>query len=198
MQGLSVPRSNRTPTLTLGTTLLSFTIMFFPNGGLPGPRWRWAVWALVVDASVTIVSSAIAVTPIELSPRLPSVPNPLAVPALDGFTSTNAPFSLVAFVSGVAIIVSAVVVRFRRSQGVERSQLRWFARSISCRSTHYQLMQVPEAVRQPHKGALNGQPEPPRVSRKRPPANQFGSDARSAQHTQLDLIRHSAQHTFAD
>ena len=111
---------------TLGNTLLIFTILFFPNGRLPGPRWRWAFWALVVDACVTTVSSVIAVTPIELSPRLPSVPNPLAVHALDGLTNSNAPFTLVVFVSGLAIIVSAVVVRFRRSRGVERSQLRWF------------------------------------------------------------------------
>ncbi len=112
----------------LGAILLVFVILFFPDGRLlPGRRWRWAAWALFVSATVTIASTMIGLTPIQLLPRLPSVPNPLAVPALDGLTNGNGPFSLVSFVSALAVTVAAVVVRFRRSRGVERRQLRWFA-----------------------------------------------------------------------
>jgi signal transduction histidine kinase len=113
---------------TLGVVLLAPVVLFFPDGRLlPGPRWRWAAWVVLIGAAVTLVSSMIAVSPIQPSPRLPSVANPLAIHSLDALTNGNDPFNLVIFVSGLAIIVAAVVVRFRRSRGVERRQLRWFA-----------------------------------------------------------------------
>jgi hypothetical protein len=41
---------------------------------------------VVAAVTVTIASSLVAVGPIELSKRVPSMANPLAVPALDGLT----------------------------------------------------------------------------------------------------------------
>ncbi len=114
-------------TVGLGVILVLFTILFFPNGQLlPGPRWRWAAWAVFVAAAVAIAMSMITLSPISLSPRLPSVPNPLVVPALDGLTDKNSPLSLTGFLL-VCLPIAAVVVRFRRARGVERSQLRSFA-----------------------------------------------------------------------
>jgi signal transduction histidine kinase len=66
------------------------------------------------------------VAPIQLSTRLPSVANPLAVPALDGLTN-GSPLTGIALVLVLVLLVASVVVRFRRSRDVERSQLRWFA-----------------------------------------------------------------------
>jgi signal transduction histidine kinase len=111
-----------------GVILLGFVILLFPNGRLlPGPRWQWAARLVFVIAVVSRAASIVASTPIQLSPRLPDVPNPLAVPALDGLTNGNSPLLIVSFLLLFAILVAAVVVRFRRSQGVERNQLRWFA-----------------------------------------------------------------------
>ena len=73
---------------TLGALLLGFVVLFFPNGRLlPGRRWRWAAWALVVGVATGTASSMLALTPIALSPRLPTVPNPLGVPALTTVTA---------------------------------------------------------------------------------------------------------------
>jgi len=114
-------------TVGLGVILVLFTILFFPNGQLlPGPRWRWAAWVVFAAAAVTIAKSMVTLSPIQLSPLLPSVPNPLVVPALGGLTDKNSPLSLTGFLL-VCLPIAAVVVRFRRSRGVERSQLRWFA-----------------------------------------------------------------------
>jgi signal transduction histidine kinase len=114
-------------TVALGPLLLGFVILLFPNGRLlPGPRWRWATRAVVALASVAIASSTVVVAPIQLTTRLPSVPNPMAIPALDGLT-TGAPLGAVALLALLVLLVATVVVRFRRSRGVERSQLRWFA-----------------------------------------------------------------------
>jgi signal transduction histidine kinase len=113
---------------TLGVILLGFVILLFPNGRLlPGPRWRWTARVVFVIAVVVKASAVIASAPIQLSPRLPSVPNPLAVTALDGLTNSNGPLLIISLLLVFSILAAAVVVRFRCSRGVERSQLRWFA-----------------------------------------------------------------------
>jgi signal transduction histidine kinase len=111
-----------------GALLVAFVILFFPNGRLlPGPRWRWAAWAVFATGAVLTTSTLLATTPIQLSPRLPSVPNPLAVPALDGLTNVDSPVYYLAPMLLSGLLVAAVLVRFRRSRDVERRQLRWFA-----------------------------------------------------------------------
>src|ERR1017187_5006929 len=112
---------------TIGVILLGFVILFFPDGRLlPGPRWRWAAWVAFAAGMVLVASSMIQLSPIQLSPRLPSVPNPLAVPALDGITNQGSPFYFEPLLLA-GLLLTAVVVRFRRSRDVERSQMRWFA-----------------------------------------------------------------------
>jgi signal transduction histidine kinase len=111
---------------TLAFVSLALVLLFFPNGRLlPGRRWRWATWVVFAPLTVGVAASMIALAPIQLSPRLPNVPNPLAVPALDGFTSST--YSLVGVLLLLLLVLVAVVVRFRRSRDVERSQMRWFA-----------------------------------------------------------------------
>ena len=111
---------------TLAFVSLALVLLFFPNGRLlPGRRWRWATWVVFAPLTVGVAASMIALAPIQLSPRLPNVPNPLAVPALDGFTSSTG--SSVGVLLLLLLVLVAVVVRFRRSRDVERSQMRWFA-----------------------------------------------------------------------
>ncbi|HVA09179.1 MAG TPA: histidine kinase, partial [Acidimicrobiales bacterium] len=114
--------------LVVGAFLIFFLVFFFPNGRLlPGPRWRWAAQVAFAITIVSTVARMVAVAPIQLSPRLPGVPNPLAVPALDGLINGNSPLGSVLFLLLLGILVATVVVRFRRSWGVERRQMRWFA-----------------------------------------------------------------------
>src|SRR5665213_636683 len=113
--------------VSLGPVLLAFVILLFPNGRLlPGPRWRWATRVVGTLVTVAIASSLVAVAPIQLSTRFPSMANPLAVPALDGLTN-GSPLTGIALALVLVLLVASVVVRFRRSRDVERSQLRWFA-----------------------------------------------------------------------
>ena len=113
--------------VSLGPLLLAFVILLFPNGRLlPGPRWRWATRVVVALVTLAIASSVVAVGPIQLSTRLPSMPNPLAVPALEGLTNGE-PLVPMALLLVFVLLVASVVVRFHRSRDVERSQLRWFA-----------------------------------------------------------------------
>ena len=113
---------------TLAAVLLAFVILFFPNGHLlPGPRWRWAAFVVLAAVTVTLVASMVALAPIQLSPRLPSVPNVLAVPAFNGLSNSNGPVANIGLGLLFSLVLASTLVRFRRSRGAERRQLRWFA-----------------------------------------------------------------------
>jgi signal transduction histidine kinase len=113
---------------TLGALLLGFVILFFPDGRLlPGRRWRVVLWVMLAIVATAIASSTLGTSPIQLSPRLPNVPNPLAASAPGGLLSGNGPGSTFGLLLLLVLVFAVAVLRFRRSRSAERSQLRWFA-----------------------------------------------------------------------
>jgi len=110
-----------------GALLVAFVILFFPNGRLPGSRWRWVAWGVFACGTILTTSTLLGTSPIQLSPRLPGVANPVAVPALNGLTNANSPVYILAPVLLSGLLAAAMVVRYRRSRDAERRQLRWFA-----------------------------------------------------------------------
>ena len=112
----------------LGEFLIFALILFFPDGRLlPGRRWRWVAGVALAAIAVQLLAALTSLSPNHPSPRLPGVPNPLAVPALDALTNSNSLFTQLLFFLLILLVLTAVVVRFRRSRGVEREQMRWFA-----------------------------------------------------------------------
>jgi signal transduction histidine kinase len=114
----------------LDNYLILIAILLFPNGHLPGKRWRWVLWAFIALAMLGVASNALQPGSNQLSPRLPSIPHPLGIQALNPVSNGRLAPAVVAvvivFVVLLVLIGSAVVVRLRRAQGVERRQLRWF------------------------------------------------------------------------
>jgi len=108
--------------------LIFLLILFFPNGRLlPGPRWRWVAGVALAAIAVELAQALTSLSLNQLSPRVPSVPNPLAVPALDALTNSNSLLPQLSFFLLILLVLSEVVVRFRRSRGLERRQMRGFA-----------------------------------------------------------------------
>jgi hypothetical protein len=110
------------PALALGT---AFTLFLFPTGRPLSPRWRPALW---LTGAVTVTFTVLAaVQPTLGGGDSPTVPNPLAVGSLG-----NPERSLIGLVLldvllvMVALAVVSVVLRFQRSRGDERQQLKWF------------------------------------------------------------------------
>jgi signal transduction histidine kinase len=113
---------------TLGLFFLAVVILFFPNGRLlPGPRWRAAAGVVLAAILFLIAGSMVQGTPIQVSPRLPGIANLLVVPALNRVSGVGDALGTVSLLSLLLLLVAAVAIRFRRSRGVERTQLRWFA-----------------------------------------------------------------------
>jgi len=101
--------------------LIGLAFLLFPDGRLLSRRWRPVAW-YCVSATVPVVAHyAFAPGPIA---EFPSVRNPLGLERA-GFLRDLPPDPFIASILGCACV--AVVVRFRRSRGVERQQLKWFA-----------------------------------------------------------------------
>lgn len=99
-------------------------LLFFPDGELPGPRWRLAPIALVLVA--VGVHLVVLVTPGAYDPPYQQVPHALGeLP--DGVAAAVKgvlfPLFVVLFVPPVA----AAIRRFRRGDLRRRAQLKWFA-----------------------------------------------------------------------
>lgn len=100
-------------------SLLIFPAVYFPNGKLPSPRWRWFPW--IVGAALVTFSVAGAFTPDLESPLVSSFENPYAVPAARAVVEFTNPVLLVASV----LAPLSLVLRFRRATGVIRQQIKW-------------------------------------------------------------------------
>jgi hypothetical protein len=106
----------------LGTLLglLPFLILLFPTGRLLSPRWRPVAWTLGLIVGLYLTTRLLMPGPV--SPGLPV--NPLGLESAEGL------LQLIQAIAGVApilvlAVVASLVVRFRRSRGDERQQLKW-------------------------------------------------------------------------
>jgi signal transduction histidine kinase len=111
-------------------TAMIFVFLLFPTGRVPGPRWRWILW-LAVGATV-VLTLAWGVNPGPLGQTVGSsgelgTDNPLGVGRDGG--PVDVVITIAALASLLAGVLAAVsmVVRYRRSSGTERQQIRWLA-----------------------------------------------------------------------
>jgi signal transduction histidine kinase len=98
-------------------------VLIFPTGRLISPRWRPVAWAVGVDFALGIGSSGFGGP--KFNSNIDFIRNPLAI---------HPPVWLLDLVraGGVVIALSIVgtmahlIIRYRRSAGEEREQLKWF------------------------------------------------------------------------
>lgn len=104
-----------------------FLALLFPDGNLPGPRWRWPVG--IILAVVVVGELLLAFAPGELDPTLAA--NPFVIPWVSPeLRALGATFGLPATVAASVLGIAAIVVRFRRGPGDEREQLKWMLAAI--------------------------------------------------------------------
>jgi hypothetical protein len=103
-----------------------FTLFLFPTGRLPSSGWRPMFW-LAAGSAFTLTTLAMVERELRLATEVVAVRNPIGLLAADDIEQGALGFLLVGLVllSGVAALAS-LVVRFRRSRGDERQQLKWF------------------------------------------------------------------------
>jgi hypothetical protein len=101
--------------------LLSFLPLYFPNGRLPSSGWRWVARSSVVLSVVMAFVAAWA--PGEIKDT--RVVNPLGVEALRPVFDLLDAVLFVTLTVVVFASVTSLLIRFRRSVGDERQQIKW-------------------------------------------------------------------------
>ena len=104
----------------ISATLLLFVL--FPTGRPMSPRWKLVVWLVGVDVLVYAVATLINPGPLYF---YPSLANPLGVEAAGSAPQTAADIVSPVLFSALVVGLVALVLRFRRSRGVERLQIKW-------------------------------------------------------------------------
>jgi hypothetical protein len=105
------------PILLGGIALL---FLLFPHGRLPSRRWRPVVWVIGAVVLAYVVATALNSGPLYY---LPGVDNPLGVAELTLVVDAAGGVAIAV----ILVAVGSLVLRFRRSQGQERQQLKWLA-----------------------------------------------------------------------
>jgi len=99
--------------------MLAFLFLLFPTGRLRSRRWRPAAWFVGGTFALTVVSLLVNASRLWADPfgatSAPGIP-PLLLAVL-----------IILMPAALVVSVAAVVVRFARSRGEERLQLKWFA-----------------------------------------------------------------------
>ncbi len=104
----------------LGLGLIVFLGLLFPNGRLPGARWRWFAR---LSAFLTLVGAVLAAfSPGPIAVGLPAIRNPLGIEGLPNAYKQVQVLMLVL----IAVAVVSLLVRRLYARGVERQQTKWF------------------------------------------------------------------------
>jgi hypothetical protein len=98
----------------------TFLLLLFPDGRLVSRRWRPILWCAAVGLAGNFVATGLTAGKFEDFPRIRNpigVESPL-VDALQGLT-------WLALVVGIVGSATSLIVRFRRSRGEQRQQMKW-------------------------------------------------------------------------
>jgi len=112
-----------------GWVLLVFPVLFilvlFPDGRLLSPRWRWLI---VVGVGMMLTMLFLSTFVTELGPNGGdwTVPNPIGfIPSGDWLDDYFMPVWFLLLPLLTLGCAAAIFIRFRRSRGVEREQIKW-------------------------------------------------------------------------
>jgi signal transduction histidine kinase len=104
-----------------GTLTATFLLLLFPTGRLLSRRWLIVAW--LSGAGVALLAAGLAIAPGPTT-DFPGIDNPYGVSSLP----PSSGLGLLILIPVAAIIgsIASLVVRFRRSRGDERAQMKWF------------------------------------------------------------------------
>jgi hypothetical protein len=98
----------------------TFLLALFPDGHLLSRRWRPVAWCAALGMAGGFIAEALLDGPIS---DYPSIDNPFGVN--QSIVDPLNGLSLLVVAIGIIGCAASLVVRFRRSHGVERQQMKW-------------------------------------------------------------------------
>lgn len=108
--------------LSLG--IFALVLLLYPDGHLPSPRWRPLAVAGGVVVAAAAVAAALQPGPME-APGVPPIPNPFGVEAAAGVLAPLVDLLFALVLAFLLAGVCSLILRFRRTAGDERQQVKW-------------------------------------------------------------------------
>jgi hypothetical protein len=99
--------------------------LLFPDGHLISRRWLVVFWFVIAATCVTMLSTAL--DPVLSDAPFKGVVNPFGVDISGTPFALITPFGWPGMAVGLLAAAGAMIVRLRRSRGIERQQLKWIA-----------------------------------------------------------------------
>ena len=106
----------------VATAMLAFLFLLFPTGRLRSRRWRPVAWLVGGAFAVTAVATLVIATDFWADPFTSSSPGSSA-----GLVTSLYVMTAVLTSAALLVSVAAIIVRFAKSAGEERLQLKWCA-----------------------------------------------------------------------
>jgi hypothetical protein len=105
--------------------------LLFPDGRVPGPRWRPLLWAWIAIA--VLITGLWWVRPGPMNdPDMEQWPdNPIGIESLEALYGDLEAIGGVVLFAFLGLSAVSMVVRFRRSRGDERQQLKWMTYGVT-------------------------------------------------------------------
>jgi hypothetical protein len=108
--------------------------LLFPDGKLQSRRWLPVAWAGIAGAVLGAIGSAIAPGALPAEAEVELV-NPVGIAGADGVSDALTGIATALTVIGFLGAAASLIIRLRRSRGVERQQLKWFAFVVAAMAT---------------------------------------------------------------
>ncbi len=99
--------------------------LLFPDGRPPSPRWRPVVWSTAAATGAAVIGGALAPARLD-DPPFRGVVNPVALESAEWLFVVSG-LGWAGMVGSILAAATSMVLRLRRSRGVERQQLKWIA-----------------------------------------------------------------------
>ena len=109
---------------------IPWILLLFPDGRLPSPRWRPIAIAIGSLEVFLLLGFIVNPGPIDADFPGPLPMNPTGISALEGILDPLLTIGSFALLALGFSTVAAVVLRYRRSVGEERQQMRWFVAAV--------------------------------------------------------------------
>jgi signal transduction histidine kinase len=100
--------------------------LLYPSGRVVSPRWRAVPWIVVASASIAAVGTALAPGSLEVETGF-AVTNPFGLDAVSPIVAITGGIGWIGLLASVPVSIASLVLRYRRSEGESRQQIRWLA-----------------------------------------------------------------------
>ncbi|GAA4948923.1 hypothetical protein GCM10023205_06430 [Yinghuangia aomiensis] len=99
-------------------------LLLFPDGHLPGPRWRFAAYGIFALAGIAALAAMLHEGSVDVTEE---AANPLGIPGTGWLRYIVVVVAFTTLFPGTLLAAGSVIVRTKRAVGVQRAQLHWLA-----------------------------------------------------------------------